>query len=1844
MTDNAHDSMNARATGDQTPGPMIGIPAASGPTVIRTVCGAAAAYRRSRRGTFLVLVIGVLALISAFMVIYVAVGRADQQLSASVQRSAVGLADAPDGRAGESYRDSVGEKFAKYAAQIIADDSVATSYSSSAERAISPDGKPVKDNPIRLSREASDYPSMDWNRNSEALLSVMPGQYFDPVGTYRLEMGTANVPDAWAPTDPWLASSEPVWLNYDAIDDAAGAFREYRLRRDWAQISNVAPDGQFVNLYNLRRTNFIGDFEADHVKMRKDLYLYSETDTPVKKTDFGKVPDEKFPAFWTMRQRGAAIPRGAQVLDLSPGAVTYRPYEWADADGDGIYDARWFEMVDPRGKDVYDPAKSSDVLGIGGGKFRYFFATRIVDLSSRINVNFACDFASPPDSAGKYPVGLTPADIDLLRLLGLQDAWLENQDKVYNSPDKHLAYDALAQNSSTDDFTAQNYLGYDITSTANPLTALIANRSYLSMGITIDRGTIAGLTDVNQAGQTRFGDNNSTSGAQKRSDYYMLMASGSDGIIEHTTGNNAYDKTVIKSPFNVSDLVELLGRNGVNDPTCTSTLEGAAGAKYEGSDPEKYLRYSPLRDNRPLALELLNVADGNFTVGRERQIYAQLAVDVRHNITPLSGARPFKNGDVPVVKNASTGQWELSADQLTTAELKSSWPIVPARRADDQEVDLVNMAKIDNGIYEYWRAPRLDLWSTYFGALCPAAADDRTWPVNAATFAKYRYMNYGYRSPAISAVLAAQMTVNSTGSILRNGKDSGISEQPLPLTIPTTQTFGGTLAKGDGLFVDVASVTMFSHFPNPADSTSWTRWAHVKFKDHASRTYRWSTLPASIQAMERDVNLLMDSMGIDAKDDVARKQFFMEEIDRRLGFSRLFPKDAAQSGNELGEDAVVAGGAGPQPFITSAGSFTIYTDSKGTKDDADDMPDKTTATEVEINGTRSVGSANNSDYIGSIFAVQMVNPYTRDIQLNGPTTDQKRFQFYVEFNGRFYRPTDSGGNPIDVTLKPGESCVCYFTSLDGNLTEMDNRLKAAVDTGAGAKTVPAGTMNAWLTAQFNPGDSLGHPPVLMGEFNPESGLRAADDTTYTRKAKPDEFAKHLLPQASSGDGHVHIPVPTATISEVRLWRAAREPGSGVQNGTDGEIGQWLDTKGTPDTTDDEIKTELRFPQRIENDVLVDRLRDPNPDITKGENQGTWYQAAEFGLHKVPLTSGWDYKVAGGDSKDNDNRASGMTFTLAGFVCRQGDEKGQELIPSSKVAGMLPAFCVESAFKNTTLKNYWFRNAKSHIVQNARLADLSKSLWANERSGGAQAMYKDDKYFQHCWTDFQIGAPDGPMLRPLGQVPWKWNLVLSATAGADGRGYTDVADSAVQMPAEPQLHRSFDSIRPMMDAPMRYGRKAGQAVQGRAADSLLPVGVGSLFTYRKGDKKIEEMSPAQFAPLWLTPSESWALALNYEYKNSTLANDKRWKSYADFGESSPTATPPVFPVTDGGRLVIEPTYTDPANPSTGTLLSNAFIPFVDQDGDGRFDRISAGPREDVSLGLTPAMAIVEQFTALPTPAVRSLQVAQKGLVNIDTATRMVMRMLPMLSPTPDQTSNFRFWWDQTGNSSKLDPSVDLAASVLAYRDKGWIRRRPDAADASTPGQPIAFDDRDQAGNPKTDPTKDDEFKNGRGGRSELTGIRERPGLIAASEIMGVTRRYDRPNAGIIVKPDDKANIDFPGWDVGSMASGGSNRMNASTKGVGSIDYSDADGVKQLYEIYEDKLLVPNAVLNSVTTRSDYFAVWFVVAGFKASDVRGLSNTTPLVPSIQRRYVMVVDRSNVVKKGDRPRIVFFREVPM
>ncbi|MEO1535143.1 MAG: hypothetical protein AAFS11_06240, partial [Planctomycetota bacterium] len=83
--------------------------------------------------------------------------------------------------------------------------------------------------------------------------------------------------------------------------------------------------------------------------------------------------------------------------------------------------------------------------------------------------------------------------------------------------------------------------------------------------------------------------------------------------------------------------------------------------------------------------------------------------------------------------------------------------------------------------------------------------------------------------------------------------------------------------------------------------------------------------------------------------------------------------------------------------------------------------------------------------------------------------------------------------------------------------------------------------------------------------------------------------------------------------------------------------------------------------------------------------------------------------------------------------------------------------------------------------------------------------------------------------------------------------------------------------------------------------------------------------------------------------------------------------------------------------------------------------------------------------------------------------------------------------------------------------------------------------------------------------------------------------------------------------------------------------------QIPDDYDEQLIHMNLLANSVSTSSDFYAAWMVIHGFEEEDTEDLGPNEPMRPSFRGRYLMIVDRSNVVSRGDTPRVLAFLEVP-
>jgi hypothetical protein len=146
----------------------------------------------------------------------------------------------------------------------------------------------------------------------------------------------------------------------------------------------------------------------------------------------------------------------------------------------------------------------------------------------------------------------------------------------------------------------------------------------------------------------------------------------------------------------------------------------------------------------------------------------------------------------------------------------------------------------------------------------------------------------------------------------------------------------------------------------------------------------------------------------------------------------------------------------------------------------------------------------------------------------------------------------------------------------------------------------------------------------------------------------------------------------------------------------------------------------------------------------------------------------------------------------------------------------------------------------------------------------------------------------------------------------------------------------------------------------------------------------------------------------------------------------------------------------------------------------------------------------------------------------------------------------------------------------------------------------------------------------------------------------------------VEVRDPGNLDGLGFDLnetlGARADGLWNN-NSSSRATDSILHEgnppsaspvvDAQKLRAngLANEWSEQLAIAGGAWGAVSTRSDLYACWFVVNGYQKSDTEGLAQTSkPLVPTVSRRFFMVLDRSNVVRASDKARIVVFRELPI
>lgn len=1999
------------------------------------------AVRGARRGSILVLVLGILAMMAVFAAVYLSIGVGDQRAAQAV----------------ESRQDqqSIAPVVADHLASTIARDRLAVLWRSGGS-----DGGIVS----RPYRETTDYPYTDYSRLSiPALENHLNEQErelyrFNPEGSHPREWLGQPGPDPRVEADSYLASTEPTFLGSPQEREEPGDPMKWWLdKRDWAHISNFAPNGLFVNLYALRNNFDAESGIEDPEQMSYGLTIIKRTNTadgvsqlestPLNSTQ-SHIPGLSItalemrnrPYFWTMNQRNMFFPIGQAFPMNEPGGGVagwgsefFPDYQYADADGDGFADSRWFEM-----KDSTIPGRVQNMLS-GMGGYRFFIAARAIDLSGLVNVNTATDSSIAPTS--RVPLGSSPAEIDVRRLLTMEDAAQNYESVVGNRPvlpaPVILSYSSipwppldLETGLSSDPASDYSFYGYE--SSDPTLSAPNAgwvgwfgyDALHRSFGIPSDfwedpqaptatlatdlRGYVYNPLDTNfpydnfvqNYASTEFNGDAAANILFPNSPFEFAYTLQSEGETEQTPADmdhrglmrlERYESVGSVSPhdptdraaeqdafslrfgrelFGVADLSELLTYRGLNDPAATSRLEATLDGRYDDEEQMDLAgslittrRFGPLRSNRALAYER-NAHDDTIRGSEfgpatgsdgimDADALALMELSPRLRLTTLSGAADIL-GVEPLT--GSPGQF---ATELQDSEIK------PRFRGLAQNLQ--------------------SSFDVYRSALAGYAIIDDAWEApGTASFEQYRTAFYGYGGPELAMRTTAHLSVN-----LWDQYDE--DHQPKAATLILSDQTGYDIADAD-------------------DDNDWV-----------------------------------------AQEDASPE-------DRRLfpgGVSggRLRPSEAHRSpaGGTVDAGILNVYGIEPQPFIVEAMSINVHTDAPMFADPGDEpngdrdfnvasclpfddnRPPRDVA--ITIGGKLDGGewSADglddknqwdaNADFVMQVFAVKLHNPFNQEITLGAgasgpldgsvgpaPQADDvgpRNFDYYIEFGGRYFKlaqylpPTSTFPQYrlAPVTLKPGQSRVFYVLAQEDEQKLLD-RWQRYVDVyyGTGGP-VPRASVQEWLETQFDMTE-LGSDgdPVWIRRFNPETGLlinvedsRVPDpdavqgtvtEAGFTfddlweyppdRDGNGDVEPDYLIPSEASGGGESRQP----DWRVVRLWKKFRS-----------DIGP--DDAGNPDRVESNWTGQLSLlndepgtDNWVENDILIDRLREPDPEpfiqvpdeftpTPEGMKVGFLDSRPRYrgGYDEEPFdpartevdgTKGCEQSL---DDMGGDNDNTGWTIAMYSFIRRNGfadnwaarESDGEDRMRR----GVLPMWCIEAIGTNPggvnasynipgeqipdgsldeadfSFSSSWaFRTFKDFLDESSPVEEsfnLTPNEWDGPADGTEWPTNRTQAVNKNLYGDFLYGqayAANQPRPREAGYLFPELH-VRSDKYEFDPGGSADPID----------VSRVTDVLTPMAIGP-EYA-------------PLAPSSFGDPFVRVTPGNPNSEPEPGRY----LTLSEALGLALGFDGEIDIAAANgdvidgdgdgvpdgdgtvdptvyNRFV-YFDLGKRLPLQTPGSVPDGDWEYVF-----------DAGHLWLDKFVLFVDETV-----HYDAGPPEiyqilyevdgtapdDVAIGqrVTPAMKLLDSVqTATDTTSPEAfLGRAVPGRVNINTAPLAVLRTIGMLSPSTawDAFGVPEHWaWRVAnvygGGTVQADSSgfglqdpalyiewardnlglpdislMDSAATLLAYRDRlnqTEFRASSWPSDPAT-GLPVldplaysGFAADDASNNPyQVTPTEEAlviENRSGDRGRQSITnipGLRETPGFGSLGEVIAARVRPDLEDAYLpaglpfLAEEVAGAQLDYLGTDKSeglalelmtfeSQSPNPEFHTVLESRRYTNFDPFDSntsyDEAKAFYadEIgndYDEKLVLTSQLLNLVTTRSDLFAVWFIVRGYTEADVTNLGDNDAMLPSLERRYLMIVDRSKVGTWIDRdgdgqrdeeselvgePEIVLLREVPM
>jgi hypothetical protein len=1810
--------------------------------------GPRAAFRAVRRGTVLILVLGVLALLAVITAVYVSLGQADRRTGETVKRS--------------KANDEAADRVADYIAGVIGADALSTTI----ERP-RPAGPTGAGQPPTMRREAFDYPYTDY-----AFRSMFPpaqriqrdSYRFDPAGSisvWPLADGTQTDLDPRNASDPFLASTEPTYLSPDGADtlNTSNTWEDqFKNNMDWAHISNIAPDGRYVNLFNLRAPsasnpiapNVGAGFDAPTWELSGLNNLGARLNStaplsflqpaagnadenppapsttpnfPIVNNTYSNTMFNR-PAFFSNAQRFAFRP-----MDVADGldwrSPDYIRYQWADADGDGFADARWQELID-----ASDPTTVVNLMP--AGEYRWFVAARVIDMSGLVNVNTAGDFLT----SGSYdiPTGFTPAEVDLRRLLMLTDVpggTAPTAASGLRSGGYELLRNPATAVAGQPENVPSNYAEYRDAGGQGIRAAKAGNYAYAAIKKSLLSGTTpeAGfdlsadpVDPINSAKLTsgswdwtggsfgnlsRFGVGSPTPPVNPFARMMAYQEAASAAF------RGEFARGGARGFFGASDASELFTFRASNDDALLSRLEQATGGRIPAGDVANTgagttydgvsvaARFDPLRSSRDEEWERrgrTTVDDPSETLvrGANPRVLRQMAYDVRKNLTPMSGSRPYASRPI-----------EVPYDSTVTARTLDS--------RVDLKLDVVS--ELGTAIFQSDADLKIsaarNIFKGYLDSLAPFLAETPTaldWrPQNASTPWTRRTLTYGYDGPELPFNLAAHLTVNlidaydDDAKAVGSGSDPAIdtrTDDPTVVTVVLDQSAIGVLqseagtpvkdrkfpfaASGDGFRIPAINYKAV----DPKDSTKY-----VTTKDDSSLAYK---------LRNRNNN----------------------------------PKTAALYSpvkNVYGLEAF--------PIVTQAATLFIYADStSGSADRLEDDGMGNTTMWPTIDGDLD---PNNEDLILQAVAFQIHNPF--DKKINVTSAPGGEYQYYITYGGVCYKLCDqqADGTAASIELAPGETRWFYFA---GDLDRYGKHFDDLPGSPGGGKDF----LPNLIAQQLGAGTASGaKSPARMMQLDPVTG-----NTIDQKSAK-------IKTRVVAGIGDASVTDPENFI--VRLWRAVRLGGSG-------------DVPGSAANA-------------VENDMLVDRMRD--------EGEGGRPRLTRRLKEQV-------VEVSGVPSNDMTTADEGLTLMFVNTIFRLGET-------GAPPTGGLPAYMLEGTTVGSVLRNKGDRNndyqnvtTVGYLIGDVDLLDFSDP--GPNMAAKSASLFKSSIYDVGATglDASSLGYPDAKFGHPvpnnksnlsLDQIRASFYLAnnrLRSEFKSMGPTGTAAVSTQQRVPGVIRLGDLVSQLAigaefdPWRGVAPDYSGELDTEDPGTTLNGLFGQIVTNAWISDDTGGKPDPTRAAADDPRWTTMGEALAQALDFDEgreKSGTNIPNPYYRVGRLF-KQGPTDS--IWPKLHRGCLVLDD-YTPYENRVTPADIK------YDAPDPTNFktsaDRIRG-------LGVPVALNIFSNFRTMGRYRIDDVQATGleltrepmgdltrvvPGQININTAPLSVLRLLPLLSPNqgldPLDNGGTAEWWGKGSSTNDLDGNwgvttrnSDIAARMLAYRDKLWYQ--PTRPDLSASIRIMNYGN--DLGGAKQYAIDGVGSGNGRFRTLNPTAnftrelvVREQPGFRSLGEVMMVTER-DRTLVDSNQKPDPDS-IDFTGWDTtdgnglnATNARGAAGKkltftsksenitVNAINSGRMYAKKGDTASplerelVSGVRNSTDERLTAFNAIANSISVSSDYYACWFVLHGYKRTDVEGLKDGDPMVPSIARRYLMIIDRSNVQSQTDRPRIVVFKELPL